>query len=177
MTWLVLVVRLPSEPARHRVAAWRELRRAGAVPLASGTWALPDLPVVEPVVDRVAALVARAEDGELVRLRAHGWGQTDETALTAMFTAARDDEWRELVSECRRYLAEIAKEHRTAKYTLAELEEEEQSLDRLRRWYRDVRARDLLGSSGREETDALLKECVTAFDAFAEAVYSHMGQG
>ncbi|RYU10147.1 Chromate resistance protein ChrB [Nocardioides iriomotensis] len=175
MSWLVLVLRLPSEPARHRVAAWRELRKAGAVPLSSGTWALPDLPVVAPVVDRVAALVARAEDGELVRLRAGGWDEADEAAMAAMFAAARDDEWRELASECRRYLAEIAKEHRTEKYSLAELEEEEQSLDRLRRWYRDVRARDLLGSSGRGETDALLKECVAAFDEFAEAVYARIG--
>lgn len=175
MSWLVLVLRLPSEPARHRVAAWRELRKAGAVPLASGTWALPDLPVVAPVVDRVAALVARAESGELVRLRASGWGETDEAAMAAMFTAARDDEWRELASECGRYLDEIAKEHRTEKYTLAELEEEEQSLDRLRRWYRDVRARDLLGSAGRDEVDALLKECVAAFDEFAAAVYARMG--
>jgi MoxR-like ATPase len=175
LTWLVLVLRLPSEPARHRVAAWRELRKAGAVPLAAGTWALPDLPVVEPVVDRVAALVARADDGELVRLRASGWGEADEAAMTVMFTAARDDEWRELASECRRYLAEIAKEHRTEKYTLAELEEEEQSLDRLRRWYRDVRARDLLGSSGRDGTDALMKECVAAFDEFAETVYARIG--
>ena len=175
MTWLVLVLRLPSEPARHRVAAWRELRKAGAVPLAAGTWALPDLPVVAPVVDRVAALVARAEDGELVRLRATAWGETDEDAMTAMFTGARDDEWRELATDAGRYLDEIAKEHRQEKYTLAELEEEEQSLDRLRRWYRDVRARDLLGSSGRGETDALLKECVAAFDEFAEAVYARIG--
>lgn len=174
MSWLVLVLRLPSEPARHRVAAWRELRKAGAVPLAAGTWALPDLPVVAPVVDRVAALVARADDGELVRLRATGWGESDEAALAAMFKAARDDEWRELATDARRYLAEIAKEHRTEKYTLAELEEEEQSLDRLRRWYRDIRARDLLGSTGREEADALLKETVAAFDEFAEAVYARI---
>lgn len=176
MAWLVLVLRLPSEPARHRVAAWRELRRAGAVPLAAGTWALPDLPVVEPVVDRVGALVARAEGGELMRLRATAWGDEDETAMAAMYANARDDEWREFTADGARYLAEIAKEHRIEKYTLAELEEEEQSLDRLRRWYRDIRARDLLGSSGREEADALLKQCVAAFDEFAEAVYARIGQ-
>jgi hypothetical protein len=32
------------------------------------------------------------------------------------------------------------------KFTLAELEEEEQSLERLRRWYRDIRARDVFGA-------------------------------
>lgn len=175
MSWLVLVLRLPREPARHRVACWRELRKAGAVPLAAGTWALPDLPVVGDVVERVAALVARAE-GELVRLRATGWADADEDAMAAMFSAARDEEWRELVADGAAYLAELAKEHRTEKYTLAELEEEEQSLDRLRRWYRDIRARDLLASTGHQEADARLKECVAAFDEFAEAVYARIGQ-
>jgi hypothetical protein len=176
LPWLVLVVRLPSEPARHRVAAWRELRKAGAVPLAAGTWALPDLPVLAPAVERVGGLVARCEGGEMLRLRATGLDEADESAMTTMFTKARDDEWHEFATDAQRYLAEIAKEHRTEKYTLAELEEEEQSLDRLRRWYRDIRARDLLGSTGRDEADTLLKECVGAFDAFAEAVYDRMGQ-
>ena len=98
------------------------------------------------------------------------------SAVPVIITSARDDEWREFTSDGGRYLAEIAKEHRIEKYTLAELEEEEQSLDRLRRWYRDIRARDLLGSSHREKADALLKQCVAAFDEFAEAVYARMGQ-
>ena len=29
--WLVLLVRVPAQPSRHRVAVWRELRRVGAV--------------------------------------------------------------------------------------------------------------------------------------------------
>ena len=29
----MLVVRVPAEPSRHRVAVWRELRRLGAVPI------------------------------------------------------------------------------------------------------------------------------------------------
>ncbi len=31
--WALLLVRMPAEPARHRMALWRELRRAGAVPV------------------------------------------------------------------------------------------------------------------------------------------------
>ena len=50
----MLIVRLPAEPSRHRVAVWRELRRAGAVPLGQGCWAVPEVPAVgdqgEPVI-------------------------------------------------------------------------------------------------------------------------------
>ncbi|MFD0489375.1 Chromate resistance protein ChrB [Saccharopolyspora erythraea] len=37
----MLVIRLPAEPSRHRVAVWRELRKAGALLLGHGTWAIP----------------------------------------------------------------------------------------------------------------------------------------
>ncbi len=40
----------------------------------------------------------------------------------------------------------LAGEVAKGKLTRAELDEEEQSLDRLRRWYRTIRARDLFGA-------------------------------
>jgi hypothetical protein len=70
---------------------------------------------------------------------------------------------------------ELVHEHAQQKYTLAELEEEEQSLDRLRRWYRDLRNRDLLGTALTAEADERLKECARQFDGYAEAVYAHLG--
>jgi hypothetical protein len=51
--WVVLLFRMRSEPARHRIALWRELRKAGAVSLGQSAWALPDLPAVRPVLARV----------------------------------------------------------------------------------------------------------------------------
>lgn len=48
-----MVMRMPTEPSRHRVAVWRELRRAGAVQLGPGSWALPALPVFAESVERV----------------------------------------------------------------------------------------------------------------------------
>jgi len=48
--WLVLVLRLPAEPSRYRMAVWRDLRRGGAVLLGPTVWAVPNLPAVEPLV-------------------------------------------------------------------------------------------------------------------------------
>jgi len=53
--WLVLVVRVPAEPSRHRVAVWRELRRVGAVSLGQGAWIVPDAPVFADGVARARA--------------------------------------------------------------------------------------------------------------------------
>jgi hypothetical protein len=48
-----------------------------------------------------------------------------------------------LGANAHRFRAEIAKERSKGKFTLAELDEEEQNLDRLRRWFRELCARDI----------------------------------
>jgi len=47
----------------------------------------------------------------------------------------------------------------------------EQSLDRLRRWYRTIRARDLFGAPSAPVAERRLKECAEALEDFAERVY------
>src|SRR5260370_14176208 len=85
--WLVLVVRVPAEPSRHRVAVWRELRRTGAVPLGQGCWAVPDVAAFAGGITRAAELAERGE-GEGIVLNAAGRGETDAARLTGLFTQA-----------------------------------------------------------------------------------------
>src|SRR5438132_8704617 len=129
--WLVLLVRIPAEPSRHRVAVWRELRRIGALSLGQGTWATPDVPGFADGVARVIELAQRG-DGEVVVLDAAGRAERDDARMQALFTADREEEWAEYLADCGKFDAEIDKEIRTRKFTMAELEEEEQSLERLR---------------------------------------------
>ena len=173
-TWLVLFARMPAEPARHRMALWRELRRAGAVPLGQGAWAVPDLPAVQPLLMRLSRLAA-AGNGQLLMLSARGRGAGDVERLEQLYIEAREQDWTEFRADCAKYFTELDKEEATGKYTLAELEEEEQSLDRLRRWYRDLRARDLLASPPAADAAADLKTCEQRFDTYAEHVYTAVG--
>jgi hypothetical protein len=100
--------------------------------------------------------------------------------IEALFTAQREAEWAEFVADCGKYEAELAGEVDKGKLTLAELDEEEQGLDRLRRWYRAIRARDLFGAPSVPLADRRLKECAEALERFAEQVYQareHGGPG
>src|SRR6478735_3616924 len=169
--WLVLLARMPTEPARHRMGVWRELRRSGAVALGQATWAVPDLPAVEPLLTRLAALVDAAS-GSLLVLAARGYGQADADRLTQLYVDARESEWAEFHADCGKYLDELDKEERIGKYTLAELEEEEQSLDRLRRWYRELRSRDLLAIPASIDSATDLKTCEERFAVYADHVYA-----
>ena len=169
MSWRVITYRLPAEPSRHRVAVWRELRRLGAVALQQGTWAVPD---GEPFTAGFAQVVdaIKAAGGQPLVL-AVADDEASAAQLEALFTDQREAEWGEFVSDCGKYEAELADEVAKRKLTLAELDEEEQSLDRLRRWYRTIRARDLFGAPSAPVAEQRLKDCTEALEAFAEQVY------
>jgi hypothetical protein len=108
----------------------------------------------------------------LLRLAAKGYAAEDVARLEQSYATARKEEWAEFTADCGKYLAELDKEERLGKYTLAELEEEEQSLDRLRRWYRELRSRDLLGVPATTDSATLLKQCEERFEEYADHVYT-----
>jgi len=115
-------------------------------------------------------LVEQAE-GEALVFDASGRDEATAARLAALFTGAREAEWTEFLAECGRFQEEIEKEIRTEKFTSAELDEEEQSLERLRRWFREIRTRDVLLAPSQAAAELTLKECVEALEGFAERVY------
>jgi hypothetical protein len=153
------------------MALWRELRRSGAIALGQAVWAVPDLPALRPLLERVTSLVDAA-GGTLLLLAAKGYADEDVAQLEQTYAIARKEEWAEFAADCGKYLAELDKEEQIGKYTLAELEEEEQSLDRLRRWYRELRSRDLLGLPATTDSATLLKRCEARFEEYADHVYA-----
>lgn len=171
----MLLVRLPAGPSRHRVAVWRELRRLGAVSLGQGAWTVPDVPVFADGLARAVELAGTA-GGEVVVLDAAGRTPADSERLQAMFTAARREDWTEFLADCGKYEEELAKEIRQAKFTLAELEEEEQSLERLRRWHRALTARDVFGTPEAEQAAQRLAACTAACEDYAERVIAVLHQ-
>ena len=164
-SWIVLAYRVPNEPSRHRVALWRELRRAGAVSIQQATWALPT--TASAVLERVAELVERA-DGDLLAFDAE---PRDAGRLEALYTQTREEEWLEFVRESDKYEAELDHEEAIGKFTPAELDEEEQSLERLRRWFRELRARDVFGAPSAPEAEQRLKSSTERFERYADRVY------
>jgi hypothetical protein len=175
MDWTLLVFRLPAGPSRHRVAVWRELRRTGAVTLGQSLWLLPATAVFADGVARVVELV-EAADGEVLNLRVAGTEDQDAQRLEELYSAAREEEWREFLTECERYQAEIAKEIAKKKFTVAELDEEEQGLERLRRWHRELRLRDVLGAPSAARAERQLKECEARLEDYTQRVFHALNQ-
>jgi len=153
---------------------WRELRKVGAIALQQATWVLPARREFVEGVTRAVALVERG-GGEALVLAVAGRDEPTTGRREAMFTEAREGEWTEFLSECGKFQAEIEKEVRTGKFTTAELDEEEQNLDRLRRWFRELRGRDVFVAPSQETAERRLKECTEQLEDFSDRVYEHGG--
>ncbi|MBI2205584.1 MAG: chromate resistance protein [Candidatus Rokubacteria bacterium] len=100
MKWLALLINLPTRPTRHRVAAWRKLKRIGAVKLKGAAWILPDLP---QTCERFQWLVGEIQSagGEAVLLRVERVETMTEAEITALFHRDRAPEYEAVMREIR----------------------------------------------------------------------------
>ena len=57
------------------------------------------------------------------------------------------------------------------KFSFAEVEENEDELEKLRQWYLKIEARDSFGAPLQEKARLMLAECAKALDLFCETVY------
>jgi hypothetical protein len=96
--------------------------------------------------------------------------------LEALFVAAREEEWVEFVRECDKFDAEIEREIANHKFTSAELDEEEHNLEGLRRWFRELRTRDVLRAPSASVADIRMKASAERLEGYAEMVFE-AGEG
>ena len=90
--------------------------------------------------------------------------------LSDAYAAARTDEWGELVDDCAKFEAEIDREFAKQKFTLGELEEEEQSLERLQRWLQVLLSRDVLELEAGRLAAERVADCERRLVEYAERV-------
>ena len=170
MGWLILTYKLAADRSSARVAVWREVRRSGALQLQKSVVAFPDTDAFQTAVTRVRTAVADV-GGTVFALRAEALDGEDEARLEAAWNEARAAEYVELADECQKLVAEIDKEFAKEKFTLAELDEEEAELEKLRSWHERIRARDVHGSEGAAEAEGAMERAAEAVSRYTTAVF------
>src|SRR4051794_38198923 len=123
-------------------------------------------------MDRLSALIADV-GGQVTVLRTQPGPGRGDGRLVEAWNEARDAEYRELVGECAKFLAEINHEFEVEKFTLAELDEEEAELDKLQPWHERIRARDLHGAVGAAPAARALRDAEAALARYSAAVFEH----
>ena len=169
-TWLLLVYKAPSEPARKRVALWRRLKGMGAVYLQSGVCLLPRTD------EHVRQLKLMENDlmesgGEAVILETVALDRAQESKVLARFMADRDEQYSEFIDKCDDFEREVAKEVAASHFTYAELEENEVDLKKLKVWLARIRALDFYKAPLAAEAGSRLEGCEAVLEAYAQRVF------
>lgn len=174
MEWLLFLSQLPATPSSLRVMVWRRMKVAGAVSLQNGVWVLPRTTERERFLHDLLDTVQKQQAGGQIFITQAG-SQVIEQDLLRRFHADRDLEYGEVIEQCSAFLAELEKETARQKFTFAELEENEQNLQRLSGWLAKIQARDFFTSPLAEPAADALVRCAQALDLYSTRVLTQEG--
>ncbi len=132
--------------------------------------AFPDTDEFRTALTRVRAVVGDV-GGSVFAVQAEPLERADEARLIDAWNEARRAEYTELASECEKLVVEIDTEFAKEKFTLAELDEEEAELEKLRAWRERIRARDVHGSDGSADAEAAFVRAEEAVGRYTAAVF------
>ena len=170
--WFVINYNLPTEPSRHRVAIWRGLKKSGAINIQQSMWVLPNNNDNYSVLQKISQDI-ESNNGESLLMECVFFDEKHEQRVISLFNNIRDEEYTEFLSECEKYIKEIEKEISKEKFIFAELEEEEEELQKLISWYSKIEARDIFHSSLENDAKEILEQIKNAFEDYSELVYKH----
>jgi DNA-binding transcriptional regulator PaaX len=173
--WLVINYTLPREPSRTRVSIWRKLKKIGAVNIQQSMWILPFSDKNCSLLNDIKSEVIK-NSGEAFVMNS-SVDEDGKKIIIERFNAARDEEYRELLEQCEDFFREIDKETARKNFTFAEIEENEEEMNKLQEWFTKISARDSFIAPLKEKAKSTLSKCTEALDDFCEKVYEFNDKG
>lgn len=159
-SFILLVYKLPPQPTRLRIQAWRRLQAIGAVYLQDGVAAIPNRPDLDENARYLASSIIES-GGTAILLRASGTGDHDEAEIEAKFRVAADSRMEELLANLERVgdgLSELG--------SLDSLAKLDDALKRERLAYLKARRLNYFGSDLESQVDSRLAELAARLRAF-----------
>ncbi len=171
MKWLFFSYSLPTEPSKARVYVWRQLRKLGAVNYQS-VWVIPH------AADRLQELKKLIGDieqykGSSLLITGKIMLKEQEERLIKAFIDSRNEEYKEIIDKCENFFKEIEYEIGRQNFSFAEVEENEEELNKLKQWLKKVEKRDVIQPPLRKAAVDKVKTCEKIFENFARLVYEH----
>jgi hypothetical protein len=169
--WVVINYTLPREPSRVRVSIWRRLKKIGAVNMQQSMWLLPLTGEHFEQMNAIKDDVVR-NGGEAFVMKSHV-DEEGKAAIIERFNAARNEEYGELLEQCEEFYKEMDRETERKNFSFAEIEENEEELNKLKEWFGKISARDCFGAASKDESVEALLKCEELFEKFCSAVYAY----
>jgi hypothetical protein len=171
MKYLFFSYSLPTEPSKARVAVWRQLKKLGAVNYQS-TWVLPRSKERIADLNNLMADIKRAK-GEGMLVEGKALDKSQDELIRKALVESRNEEYQEVIEKCEDFFKEINFEIERKNFIFAEVEENEEELEKLKQWLKKVEKRDVVGAPLKKAAMEKIKTCEKMFDGFAKTVYLH----
>ena len=175
--WWLLAYRVPSHRSAYRVGVWRDLKRLGALYLQQSVCVLPRLGATHAELEKVRNKIDEM-GGSANLLALPKQDPAQQTRLIQGFRNLASEQYKKIAEECEKtVIAEIDVEILRKRFTLAEIEELEQNLDKIRRWHAAVRERDWFDAPGRRLVEATIAQASRKLPAYVVRVHRILNTG
>lgn len=174
MKVIILSYSLPSKPSKARLHVWRQLKKIGAVNVES-LWVAPfakeKLSELQKLVEDIKCF-----NGSGVILVGKAADAVDEQLLTNAMTLSSNEELTELMGVCDKFLEEIKSEIVKENFIFAEVEENEEELEKIKKWHQKILKRSIYDSPLRKTVSEKIKSCDAALEEFSKMVFERTGK-
>jgi hypothetical protein len=172
--WLLFTTQLPVTPSSLRVGVWRKLSDYGAVNLQSGIWILPQTDENRLFLERLLGYIKQKEaSGQIFVVQ--GLNLEIHADILGRFETNRDQEYIEFLEQCEKFLAELEKESDHQKFSFAELEDIEQTLQHLRKWFNKIQERDFFKAKKSQKAATVYQNCRKKLQTYTHQVLTKEG--
>lgn len=172
MKWLFFSYSLPAEPSKARVYVWRQLKKLGAVNVQS-VWVVPysleRVTEMKRLIDEIGKF-----KGESLLVEGKAVIKSQADRIHAALVESRNEEYGELIEKCEDFFKEIAAEIERKNFIFAEVEENEEELEKLKKWLKKVEKRDVIETPMRKLAIEKIRTCEKMFEDFAKKVFTHV---
>jgi hypothetical protein len=108
--------------------------------------------------------------GSTFVFRGEASDETQGLLLENLFVDVRETEWKALLRECDSFEHRLSKEWANKQFGLAELEQAEEAMKRLRRRFREIKRRDVFHAPLAGAVEMRLRECRDLLDESGQHV-------
>jgi hypothetical protein len=166
----VFSYKLQPTPSTLRVRAWRNLKAMGAMYIQQSVCVIPNLPQIREKIQQLKTLF-ESNQGEYFLLEVTDFTDKTSAEMLEAFNNQRKTECMEFIDSCNQFLLEIKMETQKCNYAFHEVEENEESIERLKRWLHNIQGRDFFESDAVREAGEMLARCEEVLSEFTKSVY------
>ncbi len=166
-SWLVVLYDVSAEPSKFKVRLWRDFKRMGALYPQMSICVIPDNKENRKNLERIENMIMK--DGRLTKIHGRAITENDQNRILHIFRDERNRQYDEILEECHEYIDEINLNIKNKKTIQEEVEEMEEALDGLKRWFARIKSIDWVARPANAiRVEKSLWECQDLLHKFTE---------